>query len=175
MDSETVVRLLVAERAKALAFISSIVRRDELAEDVFQDVCVLALQKCESIKDELHFMKWLRTTGRQRSLQVLASRQARQLSLSDELLDLMELNWNAHDATDRTAALEALNYCMDLLPPRARDLVHKRYTHQVAYASLAAELKRPINSLYVTFSRIHAALADCVFKRLDGHHGFSGQ
>jgi DNA-directed RNA polymerase specialized sigma24 family protein len=88
------------------------------------------------------------------------------LSLNDELLELMESNWAQHETDNRTKMLEALGHCLELLPPSGRQLIQRRYVDQVRYETLASDLKRPVTSLYVTFSRIYAALADCIFNRL---------
>jgi RNA polymerase sigma-70 factor, ECF subfamily len=166
VDSEVVVRVLFAERAKLLSYIGSIVRRPDLAEDVFQDVCILALRKVASIPDEAHLVKWARSTARLRALQVLAKRQERQLSLSDEVLDRLEMIWSQHAGDDDSDASDAVRHCLELLSPTARNLIQKRYVEGMEYPTLAGVLGRPVASLYVSFSRIHAALADCVNNRL---------
>jgi RNA polymerase sigma factor (sigma-70 family) len=166
IDSEVVVRVLFAERAKWLSYIGSIVRRADMAEDVFQDVCILALKKADSIPDEAHLVNWTRTTARLRALQVLAKRQERQLSLSDEVLDRLEELWSQHAQEDDDGYADAVRHCLDLLSPVARNLVQMRYVEGMEYAKLAESLHRPAASLYVAFSRIHAALADCVSKRI---------
>jgi len=64
IDHDTLLRTLLAERAKVLAYIRTLVRRRETAEDVFQDVCVLALEKRDQIVDPNHLTAWLRTGSR---------------------------------------------------------------------------------------------------------------
>ena len=171
MDENVLIRVLVAERVKVLGYIQSIVRRPESAEDVFQDVCVLAVQKRQGIEGEAHLLNWLRTTARLTAINVLRKRQERHLSLEDGIIDLLEADWPPHDRDDSASLAEALRHCVDLLSPGAHELIRKRYVEGVGYLKLAEGLKRPVNSLYVTFSRIHAALADCIVRRIASEGG----
>ncbi len=166
MKEDQLVRLLVSERVKVLAFIRSMVRRYELAEDVFQDICVLAIEKRDSIRDEGHFLNWLRTAARLRALNVLRQQGQRHLSLDDDLMEALEVEWEGHDQDDSELMAAAMRRCVDRLPPNARGLIHRRYTEKAKYADLAKELNRPVVSLYTTFSRIYAVLADCVSRQI---------
>jgi RNA polymerase sigma-70 factor (ECF subfamily) len=166
MKQELLVRLLVSERVKVLAYIRSMVRRYELAEDVFQDICVLAVEKRESIRDEAHFLNWLRTAARLRSLNVLRQTGQRHLSLDDDLLEVLEPEWEGHDEDDSEVMAAAIRQCVEKLAPAARGLIHRRYVEKAKYADLAKELNRPVVSLYTTFSRIYAVLADCISKQV---------
>lgn len=166
MKEELLVRLLVSERVKVLAFIRSMVRRPELAEDVFQDICVLAVEKRDSIRDEAHFLNWLRTASRLRSLNVLRQKGRRHLSLDDDLLETLEVEWEEHDQEDSEILAAAIRRCVDKLAPAARGLIHRRYVEKAKYPDLAKELNRTVVGLYTTFSRIYAVLADCVSKQV---------
>jgi RNA polymerase sigma factor (sigma-70 family) len=166
MKEELLVRLLVSERVKVLAFIRSMVRRHELAEDVFQDICVLAIEKRETIRDEAHFLNWLRTAARLRSLNVLRQKGQRHLSLDDDLLESLEVEWEKHDQDDSEIMSATIRHCVEKLGPAARGLIHRRYVEKAKYPDLAKELNRPVVSLYTTFSRIYAVLADCLSKQV---------
>jgi RNA polymerase sigma-70 factor (ECF subfamily) len=171
VKQELLVRLLVSERVKVLAFIRSMVRRYDLAEDIFQDICVLAIEKQESIRDEAHFLNWMRTVARLRSLNVLRQQGLRHLSLDDDLLHVLEVAWEGHDQDDSEVMAAAIRRCVDSLAPTARGLIHRRYVDKAKYPDLAKELNRPVVSLYTTFSRIYAVLADCVARQLSPEGG----
>jgi RNA polymerase sigma-70 factor (ECF subfamily) len=174
VNEESVVRMLVSERVKILGFIQSIVRRADIADDVFQDVCVLALEKRENIPDEAHLFNWLRSAARLRALNVLRKRQERQKALDDDILESLEGDWQEHDTDASAPAAEAIRHCIEQLAPAARKLVRMRYTESKNYGELAKLFKRPVASLYVSFSRIHAALADCVSRHLASEGGDDG-
>jgi len=171
VTEESVVRMLVSERVKILGFIQSIVRRFDIAEDVFQDICVLALEKRETIPDEAHLFNWLRSSARLRAMNVLRKRQERQKALDDDILESLEEDWREQDADITALSAEAVRHCIEQLAPAARELVRMRYRENKEYRELSKLFKRPVPSLYVTFSRIHAVLADCVSRRLASEGG----
>jgi RNA polymerase sigma factor (sigma-70 family) len=166
LDEAALVRLLVSERVKMLAYIQSLVLDEDLAEDVFQDVCMLAVKKVAAIKDETHLLRWLRTTARFQSLNALQKRKQRHLSFDDGLLDVLESAWKKRDSDAVAEMTESLRHCVNQLPATSRNLVEQRFMQQKDYPQLALESGRPVASLYVTFSRILAALNDCISARL---------
>src|SRR4051812_17180458 len=96
IDQESLVILLLRERVKLLAYIRSMLRDDHLAEDVFQEVAVLAVRKRDEIRDGGHFLAWMRLTSRHVALKTLRQRQHQRL-LDEPLLDLLEEQWAEHD------------------------------------------------------------------------------
>ena len=166
MDEQQLMRVLLQDRLRVIGYTMTMVRRLELAEDIFQEVCMLALERRESITDESHLHRWLRATARNLAYNLMRKRQERQLTLDDGILDSLESLWIKQDDHQATDIVEALRHCMDRLPPASASLVRKRYVQGISYTELADILHRPVASLYVTFSRIHAALADCIYQRL---------
>jgi RNA polymerase sigma factor (sigma-70 family) len=166
MDREPLVKILLAERVKILAYIQLMVRREDLAEDVFQDVFAIALEKHHTIQDELHLLKWLRTTSRFQAFATLRKARSNHVSLNESSLELLEPVWQKLDHDRGARRAEALANCVESLPKRAKDLLQRRYMHELDYTELARLLKRPVPSLYVALSRIHKLLADCISNRL---------
>jgi RNA polymerase sigma-70 factor (ECF subfamily) len=168
MRQRDLVRVLVAERVKMLAYIDSLVRDENLAEDLFQEVCMLAAEKAAAIQDEEHLLKWLRTTARFHAMNAIKKRRNQAASLDSAVLDQLEVAWQRRRKDDEASAwTDALRGCLDRLPARSRDLVSRRYVENVAYAKLAVEMNRPVASLYVTFSRIFATLSDCINQQME--------
>jgi RNA polymerase sigma factor (sigma-70 family) len=165
LDQPTLVRLLVSERVKMLAYIQSLVLDEDLAEDVFQDVCMLAVQKISVIKSETHLLRWLRTTAKFVAMNTMQKRKQRTLSLDDGLIEVLEAAWQKRDTDNVSEMTDSLRHCVDLLPATARRLVEQRYMQAKTYDQLSAETGRPVPSLYVTFSRILSALNDCISAR----------
>lgn len=166
MDQEPLVKELMAERAKVIGFIMVLIGGQNGAEDIFQDVCVLALEKRSAIRDEAHLKAWLRLSSRNLARNWLRKRNRRELPLGDDILDLIEQHWQRRDGERSSAVLDALDLCLAGLSAKGRDLIERRYIRRTPLADIAAALGRPLGSLYVTFCRLHAALADCVRQRL---------
>jgi RNA polymerase sigma-70 factor (ECF subfamily) len=167
------VRVLVAERVKILAYLDSLIRDEDLAEDLFQEVCMLAVEKSATIRDELHLVKWLRTTARYHALNALQKSNKRNLTLPDTVLDRLESKWKMNDNSDSSDRADALRHCEELLPARAKDLLHKRFVDGMNYEEMAQLLGRPVNSLYVTFSRIFTSLGNCIMQRIESREQLS--
>jgi RNA polymerase sigma factor (sigma-70 family) len=165
MDEHELLRTLLAEQPKLLAYIRSIVRRQDVADDVFQDVCMLAVEKRAGLHDEGHLLRWLRTTSRLTAMNVMRKRQEEQFLLDAGALDALEEAWKAEEPSNASADAEALRHCLESLSAQHRQLVTRRFVEQHEYAQLAAEYRRTVDSLYVTFSRIYAALAKCISAR----------
>jgi RNA polymerase sigma-70 factor (ECF subfamily) len=127
---------------------------------------MLALQKQEEIIDRDHLLAWMRVTARLRAKNVLRAHRKERLPLSDELIEMLESRWRLHDPLPSSTILEALETCMLRLSEKVRKLLHDRYAEGIAMEEIARRLNRPVNSVYVSLSRGHQTLAECVFRRL---------
>ena len=168
LDQDTVVRLILSSRGKAIGYISAIVGDPHLAEDVFQDVAVLTLRKADSIPSEEAFPGWLFKTARFQALNAFRKRKRMPQPLDDSVLDLLDREWIAGEGEpDNQAALDALRSCLERLTDRARRLVELRYGNEMSGQGLAESLGQPLNTVYVALSRIHRTLAKCVQGQLN--------
>ena len=165
IDEQPFVRVLLAEQARVIAYIQSIVRQLDLADDVFQDVCALAVQKRAQIQDEQHLRRWMMATARLEALAALRRRRRDHLLLDDQVLDALDQSWRDDEGLDLTACSESLQRCLSLLSDGHQGLIAKRFVDGYDYPRLAAEQRRTVASLYVTFSRIYASLAKCMAVR----------
>lgn len=167
LDQDTVLRLLLSQRAMLMGYILSIVRDAHLAEDVFQNVSLLVVKKSDSLQDEGSFPIWARKAARFEALNTLRKAERGAMLLDDAILDSLEAHWSAKDAAAPASVL-ALQGCLKKLTPRARQLVDLRYGEGLSGHGLAAKLTQPLNSVYVALSRIHRTLGECVRRQLTG-------
>jgi RNA polymerase sigma-70 factor, ECF subfamily len=171
MDKEAVVRVLIREQSKLLAYLYSIVRESSLAEDLFQEVVVLAMQKHAEIADTAHLLLWARKAARFEGLKLLRDRRRAQVPLEGDVLDLLDAAWLQADATDLAQETDRLKGCMEQLSPKAREILQLKYFQSADGARIAGLLQTKVHSVYVTLSRIHKTLAECVGRqRLGGEH-----
>src|SRR5262245_55065474 len=136
MDHDQIVKCLLAERAKVLGFIRAILGGWEDAEDIFQEASLLAIAKSQEIADETHLMAWLRISCRNLARNLRRTNARSALSLSEEVLDLLEAHWSQQTEGSADAA-QALNECLEKLPPKSFEMVRLRYLegfkiHQIA-------------------------------------------
>ena len=174
IQQDQLIRLLIAERGKVLAYIRSIVRREELAEDVFQDISITAINKRDEIRDETHFLKWVRVAARLEALNAVRKARVRELTLDDRVLDDLEGHWDRHDDERNTRVSAALEECISALSPAAQRIIRERYEAGRSVGEVAKAMGRQVDSLYVAISRIYRTLADCIARRTElpeGRHG----
>jgi RNA polymerase sigma-70 factor, ECF subfamily len=162
LDRDTAVRMLISGRGRLLGYIYSIVRDWNMADDIFQEVSILTLRKCDSIRDQQHFGGWVRSAARLEALNLLRRRSRSPRPMDDAVLDLLDGAWDAADHEMPSDQLELLRGCMEKLTDRARHLLHIRYTEGIKGEALAEVLGQPPNTVYVALSRIHQQLAKCV-------------
>jgi RNA polymerase sigma-70 factor (ECF subfamily) len=161
-DGELLLRRVLGERLKLLPYLRSIVRKRDVAEDIFQDLCVLALQKREELAKISHLESWLRVAARQLAMNAMRKASNQNLQLGDKVLDLMDRHWSGMDSTSSSALPEMLEQCVQRLAPSAREIINARYVEGLACGEVAARLGRSVESLYVALSRIHKKLAQCI-------------
>lgn len=166
IEGKKLVRVLISHRVAVMAYIRSIVQDDQLAEDVFQDVCVLAYQKQGQIRDEEHLMGWLRVTARYESLKALRAQASSPLQFDSSLLDLLDGHWARSGEIPCPERLRALRHCLEKLSANSRQLVKLRYVDGITGEDLARVLNRKLNTVYVALSRTHRALAECVQRQM---------
>jgi RNA polymerase sigma-70 factor (ECF subfamily) len=166
LDHDTIVRALLRDRARLHAYVWAIVRDEHVAEDVFQDVSVLAIAKREEIADEAHLAAWLRKAARFESLKALRNRKSRPVAVDEQVLDLLEAQWGELDLISTHQMTHALRRCLGTLTPSARQILQLRYVQGLSGQQVAAQLHQKTHSIYVAIGRIHQRLAECMRRRM---------
>ena len=166
LAEDVVVRFLVGHRSHLLAFIRGIVRDRDVADDVYQEVCVSVVLKRGEIEDEEHLRSWCRQAARFRAIDALRKRNSQAFVLDQAVLDLVE----ADLAQRKDEVVEhhrgALRECMKELSPYVQKLLQLRYGEGLTGARLAEALDRQVNTVSVALSRAHHTLETCIRTRL---------
>jgi len=165
MKPDALVRVLIRDRAKLLGYIWAILRDHHLADDVFQDVTVLAIERAADFNDEGHLLLWSRKTARFKALEVLRGKPYRTMSLSEEVLDMLAQTWELADAMDTQDEAEHLKACVDQLTSRSKEILHLRYTEGLTGIQVAEAINVTVGSVYVALTRIYQALEKCIQHR----------
>lgn len=166
VSDEVLIRTLVRDREKIFAYCWAILRDDDLAEDVFQEVCALAVQKRDTIANEQHLAGWLRLTARRKSMEAARARATKPLLFDTPLLDLLDAHWRKWDESGPVSLLDALRHCLKRLTPRGRELLAMRYEQGLKSQQIAEKLDCKVASVYMATMRIHAKLKDCIAHRM---------
>ena len=162
MDQKQVIRYMLENREKLLAYVWPIVRDAHVSEDVYQNVAILAMEKCEQIEDEKHLQLWLRKASRYKSLEALRQKDRMPPVLSSQTLDILEPYWDAYDAFETTDLADSLKQCIDRLTTYARQLIKLRYGEGLSCNEVADSVNRNVHAVYKSLSRTHDQLRLCM-------------
>jgi RNA polymerase sigma-70 factor (ECF subfamily) len=153
-------RRLLAERARLMPYIWSIVRDMHLAEDVYQEVLLRAVKHREQIESLEVLPAWARTVGRNLAIDTLRSRGRQPMALSSETLAMLDGAWDA--VAEPADMIEALRRCIGKLPERSRLLVELRYAKEMTGEQISRALGLKPHSVYVSLNRTYHALQECI-------------
>jgi RNA polymerase sigma-70 factor (ECF subfamily) len=156
-----VLRQLLSRRRMLLAYIRALVRDYDLAEDIFQEVCLAVLRRQDLIAPGEGLDAYFRKIARHSAFAALEKRGRAPAALSEEVLESLDRAWDGL-SPEFEGKLEALNRCVEKLPPRSRNLLRMRYDHRLTGKNLGDQAGLTTSSAYVALSRVHRALRDCV-------------
>ncbi len=164
METDQLVRVLMAERNKLLAYAWSITGDFTTAEDVVQEVALLAMAKGREVADEPRLRVWLRRSARFKALEALRQKKRTPPPLSEEVLEKLEAHWEPYGPGETAEATiaELLRACYRELTANQRRLLALRYVKGLHSREIAVQLDMKVETVYRALTRAHRNLADCV-------------
>src|SRR5262245_12852703 len=122
VTTDAVVREFLRERASLFAFVLSIVRDFDRAEDVVQETAVVGMEQAGDFEPGTDFGAWVRRIARNKIYN--ANRVTRRtVALSPAAIGAIEAAFAETDA----GWFDALRHCMTKLADRAREIVRLHY------------------------------------------------
>jgi RNA polymerase sigma-70 factor (ECF subfamily) len=164
LEADTIVQSLLRERLRVVAAMTLIVRDVHMADDLFQQVVMSALEHKGQIRDSDHLLAWALRAARHRAIDSARRKQLRQLPT--EILDLFEAEWGDPAGAGNPDQVEALWQCMGKLGEPARDLLRMKYFDGLTATAIATQLQRSPNAVHQSLSRLHRSLRNCVEQQL---------
>lgn len=164
LEPDTIVQVLLRERLRVTALAATVTRDVHAADDIFQQVVMAALESRAQFRDPDHVLAWALRAARHRAVDFARSRRLR--SLPDDVLDLLEARWADPAEGAASDRGEALHRCLGRLTNSARELLHLRYAEGLTAVAVAERLRRTVDAVYQTLSRVHRALRACVEREL---------
>ena len=138
------------------------------AEEVFQEVCVVVWRAYDQFELGTDFVRWVSVIAHNQVRKFRRTVKRSGYQLSDETCELL-----ATDAVRRADLFdfrrEALRDCLGKLPCGDRQLVQRCYgdlNHRETFKAIAAEIGRPVNTVYKALNRIRRALHECIDRTL---------
>lgn len=163
---EDVIRGLLADRSKLLAYIRAIVLRPEVAEDIHQDIVIVALESSQDIVDPQHLLAWARRVAKVKAIDYLRRNQRQPQHIDPQVLDLLESAWEEEWRTESPVIADALRTCVRELSPRAKKMVHLRFNKRMNGTEISRLMGLKLESVHTAFSRIYRVLDACIRKTL---------
>ncbi len=163
-DPAAVARLVLKHRHALLAYFYAAVPDAHAVEDLFQDLCLVAVRKAADFQDGSDFAAWARAIARHKIHEHLRVR--RGVQVDESFLDSLDAAFPPPADGDRRK--DALRRCLEGIQARARRILAWRYDEGLAPAEIArrsGQSRAAVNSL---LQRLRESLRDCAERRLAG-------
>ena len=159
------ITLLLANQSRVYRFLFTLVPRREDVEDLFQQTCLtLWLQRAKFDPEKGQFVSWACAIAQNHVRNFRRRESTRQALLSEEVAELLLATREAGGRFSEECH-QALQHCLNRLPPHQTALVEESY-REGALKSTAAAAGRSANALYKSLRRIRAILHDCMLRVL---------
>lgn len=160
--NELFVRLLSEYRQRIFSFIRILVSGSAMdAEEVFQEVCIVAWKKLDQFDYETDFVRWVNRISYFQVLQYHKKHSRESLVFSSHFLDRI-----AQEMLCRGDVLvrerKTLHACLEKLKEPDRDLIQRRYFQGESASAIADSCDRPITSICRSLQRIRRCLHSCI-------------
>ena len=159
---------LVLYRGMLYGFIYALVRDVLAAEEIFQQVALIAMEK-EKRNDEVirEPARWLKGVVRRLVQKGYATRQGQVITVRPEYLEQVAQSFEDGGSALQREKLLALGNCLEQVSRKNRDLLRRRYVLGSSFEEIGKAVRRTPGALRVLVHRIQRALADCVLNRID--------
>jgi RNA polymerase sigma-70 factor (ECF subfamily) len=166
LKQEQIVEVVLGNRMRLVAYIRSIVRDFHAAEDLYQKACLLAVQSSEKFNDTQHLVHWIWVVCRCESLKYIKQQKNHPVIFDEHTLEMIQTESQKTSLWDDPEIYPALEKCMSKLSSPVKLLLQKRYQDNMTCPRLAEVLNRNVKTVYVTLSRVHRQLYECVHKQI---------
>ena len=165
-ELETYMEMVTRHQAALRAFVARIAPRRDQADDIAQEVFLVAFGKWEAYDPQREPLPWLR--GIARNIVRSAWRQQRERTDPGVLHGVLEQAAHRAFSDDEGSPrrLDALQICLEELPAPDRQAIRMRHAEGQPIAEIATRIDRTISAVHSYLLRIRRRLRDCVGRRL---------
>lgn len=153
-------RLFVEHEEAVRGFVRALVASREDAREVMQEVAAVLWRKFDGLEHHAEFRAWAFGVARLQVREFFRDRGRDRLLFGEDVQTLIEQRAESA-AAGFDARREALEECLQKLPPDQRELVDTAYEPGARIDALAEQMRRTPMALYKTLHRIRLALMDC--------------
>jgi RNA polymerase sigma-70 factor, ECF subfamily len=171
LDNQQIVELIMHNRMRLISYARSIACDFHTAEDIYQKMCLKAIQSSEAFEDADHLLKWAWIVCRNEALKSLRNQKNSSVVLDEQIIETIQNAFETPSFMDDPETLNLLEECISKLSMPTKKLLEYRYKHNLSGPKLAASLNKNVKTVYVAISRAHRALHDCMSRQLKMERG----
>jgi RNA polymerase sigma-70 factor (ECF subfamily) len=136
------------------------------AEEVFQEVCVIVWRMYDQFELGTDFVKWVSVIAHNQVRKFRRDTKRTGFQLSEATCERLAAD-AARGADLFEFRREALRKCLGKLSSSDNQLVQRCYSESDAtFKTIAAEVGRPVNTVYKALNRIRRSLQECIDRSL---------
>jgi len=162
---ERLTRHWLAAEPSIRAFVAASVRAPADREDVVQQVALTVARRFDEYDSTRPFLGWALWLARSRVIDFYRGQDRHRLPFAEDVLERL-VDALAEKQPEVSPRREALDRCLEGLPPRSRTLVTLRYHDGLSMERIAAALHSTPGSVRVALFRVREVLAACIERRL---------
>ncbi len=164
-DRSIVVQEIARHQTRLRALVRCLLVRSSDVDDLVQEINVVLWDKADEFEPGTDFWAWASQIARFQALNQIRKYGRERLVFDDELLaQLAEVAQSRLTNLDRRR--DALEDCLNRLPPSQRQLIDLRYAGGHTIESIASSINRPAGSIRQTLYRIRSTLLSCIENKL---------
>lgn len=176
MEREQLIREFQRDRHFLLGYLRSLVGDPGLAEDLFQEVSVVVLQKADQFEAGRDLQAWCRGIARNLALRHRHESTRLKYFADDRILELVDAAFAENAGREIWDPRRThLRKCIDSLAAPSRELVHLRYETGLSLRGVASRMSRTEAAVQVALSRVRKWLSDCIARRAAGAGAGAGE
>lgn len=164
-NSPEIVNLIARHQTRLRGLVRCLLVRASDVEDVLQEVNCVLWEKANEFKPGTDFWAWASQIARYKAINQIRKYARERRVFDDDLLEQI-----AEAADRRLVELdrrrEALDHCLQQLPPVQRQLIDLRYSGGHAMEVISEMIGRSEGSIRQTLYRIRAALLACIERKI---------
>jgi RNA polymerase sigma-70 factor (ECF subfamily) len=167
-----IVSLIALNQPRLRGLVRCLLVRSSDVDDVLQEVNSALWEKASDFEAGTDFWAWASQIARFKALNHIRKYSRDRLVFDNALLN--EIAILAHERlTQIDHRREALESCLNELPPPQRQLIDLRYAGGHAIEAIAEIIGRPQASIRQTLYRVRQALLSCIESKLQSERGAS--
>ncbi|MGF1582041.1 MAG: sigma-70 family RNA polymerase sigma factor [Gemmataceae bacterium] len=164
-DKSIIVQEIARHQTRLRALVRCLLVRASDVDDLVQEINVVLRNKADDFEPGTDFWAWASQIARFQALNQIRKYERERLVFDVEIIERL-----AEVAQTRLGNLdqrrEALQECLNQLPPAQRQLIDLRYASSQTIESIASSISRPAGSVRQILYRIRLALLSCIENKL---------